>query len=285
MEPFQRLVNQGMILSTTYRTAEGRIVPYSQIRFEEGKALHAQTSEELAGETEKMSKSRGNVIPVDVPIQRYGSDTTRLYEMFMGPLETTKPWSMQGVEGISRFLSRAWRMIVDEPADRMQLNGKVTDTPPDEDPLRVMHKTIRAVTQGMESLSFNTAISRLMEFVNYFTSQDSRPRACMESFVLMLAPMAPHIAEELWQVLGHSESLAYAPWPRFDPGYVEENVIEMPVQINGRVRGRIAVAADADSSEIERLALADPKVLKYLEGNSVRKIIVVPKKLINIVAS
>ena len=284
MEPFQRLVNQGMILSTTYRTAEGRIVPYSQIRFEEGKALHAQTSEELAGETEKMSKSRGNVIPVDVPIQRYGSDTTRLYEMFMGPLETTKPWSMQGVEGISRFLSRAWRMIVDEPADRMQLNGKVTDTPPDEDPLRVMHKTIRAVTQGMESLSFNTAISRLMEFVNYFTSQDNRPRACMESFVLMLAPMAPHIAEELWQVLGHSESLAYAPWPRFDPGYVEENVIEMPVQINGRVRGRIAVAADADSVQIERLALADPKVLKYLEGNSVRKIIVVPRKLINIVA-
>jgi len=136
----------------------------------------------------------------------------------------------------------------------------------------------------MESLSFNTAISRLMEFVNYFTSQDNRPRACMESFVLMLAPMAPHIAEELWQVLGHSESLAYAPWPRFDPGYVEENVIEMPVQINGRVRGRIAVAADADSSEIERLALADPKVLKYLEGNAVRKIIVVPKKLINIVA-
>ena len=122
MEPFQRLVNQGMILSVTYRTSEQRIVPYRQIRFEEGKAFHAETGEELAGETEKMSKSRGNVIPVDVPLQNYGADNTRLYEMFMGPLESTKPWSMQGVEGISRFLNRAWRMIIDETVDSMQLN-------------------------------------------------------------------------------------------------------------------------------------------------------------------
>jgi leucyl-tRNA synthetase len=287
MEPFHRLVNQGMILSVTYRTAEGRIVPYSQIRFEEGKALHAQTGEELAGETEKMSKSRGNVIPVDVPIQRYGSDTTRLYEMFMGPLETTKPWSMQGVEGISRFLSRSWRMIVDESADCMQLSPKVApkDIEPSEDQLRVLHKTIQLVTQGMESLSFNTAISRLMEFVNFFTSQNSRPHSCMESFVLMLSPMAPHIAEELWQVLGHSESIAYAPWPGFNPKYVEESAIEMPVQINGRIRGRITVGADATAKEMEQAALADPKVVKYLEGISIRKVIVVPKKLINIVAA
>jgi leucyl-tRNA synthetase len=287
MEPFHRLVNQGMILSVTYRTAEGRIVPYSQIRFEEGKALHAETGEELSGETEKMSKSRGNVIPVDVPIQRYGSDTTRLYEMFMGPLETTKPWSMQGVEGISRFLNRSWRMIVDESSDQMQINPKVasTDVAPSEDQLRVLHKTIQSVTQGMESLSFNTAISRLMEFVNFFTGQDIRPHSCMESFVLMLSPMAPHIAEELWQVLGHSESLAYAPWPGFDPKYVEESTIEMPVQINGRVRGRITVAANATNEEMELAALADPKVIKYLEGSAIRKTIVVPKKLINIVAS
>jgi leucyl-tRNA synthetase len=287
MEPFHKLVNQGMILSITYRTAEGRIVPYSQIRFEEGKALHAQTDEELSGETEKMSKSRGNVIPVDVPIQRYGSDTTRLYEMFMGPLETTKPWSMQGVEGISRFLNRSWRMIIDESADQMQLNPKVVfeNATPSDDQLRVLHKAIRSVTQDMESLSFNTAISRLMEFVNFFTSQGNCPLGCMESFILMLSPMAPHIAEELWQALGHSESLAYAPWPRFDPKYVAENMIEMPVQINGRVRGRIAVAANATNEEIERAALADPRVIKYLEGSSIQKVIVVPKKLINIVAS
>jgi leucyl-tRNA synthetase len=149
----------------------------------------------------------------------------------------------------------------------------------------VLHKTIQLVTQGMESLSFNTAISRLMEFVNFFTGQDSRPPSCMESFVLMLSPMAPHIAEELWQVLGHSESLAYAPWPDFDPKYVEESTIEMPVQINGRVRGRITVAANATNEEMEQAALADPKVIKYLEGNAIRKVIVVSKKLINIVAS
>jgi len=284
MEPFQKLVNQGMILSVTYRNSQGKIIPYSQIRFEEGKALHIETEEELTGETEKMSKSRGNVIPVDVPIQKYGSDTTRLYEMFMGPLETVKPWSMQGVEGISRFLNRAWRMIIDEDADATRLNAKLSDAPAGEEALRILHKTLQAVTQGMESLSFNTAISRLMEFVNYFTSQSVRPVCCMESFVLMLSPMAPHIAEELWKALGHAESLAYASWPEFDPRYVEESVVEMPVQINGKVRSRVSVAADADRREIEKIALADSKIRKYLEGITVRKIVVVPKKLISIVA-
>jgi leucyl-tRNA synthetase len=286
MEPFQKLVNQGMILSITYRTAEGRIVPYGQIRFEEGKALHAETDEELAGEAEKMSKSRGNFIPVDVPLQRYGADTTRLYEMFMGPLETTKPWSMQGVEGISRFLNRAWRMIIEESADSMQLNPKVAreNAGPTEDQLRVLHKTIQSVTQDMDSLSFNTAISRLMEFVNYFTSQDSRPMLCMETFVLLLSPMAPHISEELWQALGHSESLAYAAWPEFSSKYLQESVVEVPIQINGRVRGRVTIPVNAAEDEVKQAALADPRIKKYLEGNSIRKVIVIPKKLINIVA-
>jgi leucyl-tRNA synthetase len=285
MEPFQRLINQGMILSITYRTSEGRIVPYSKIRFEEGKALHAETDEELAGETEKMSKSRGNVIAVDVPIQRYGADTTRLYEMFMGPLETTKPWSMQGVEGISRFLNRAWRMIIDESADLLRLNPKITprDVAPNDEQSRLLHRTIQSVTHDMESLSFNTAISRLMEFVNYFTGQPSRPYVCMESFVLLLSPMAPHISEELWQILGHTESLVYAPWPTFDPKYLEESLIEIPIQINGRVRGRIAIAASATQPEMEQAALEDPRVKKQLEGRSIRKVIIVPKKLINIV--
>ncbi len=285
MEPFKRLINQGMILSTTYRTSEGRIVPYKQIRFEEGKALHAETDEELSGETEKMSKSRGNVIPIDVPVDRYGSDTTRLYEMFMGPLEATKPWSMQGVEGISRFLNRAWRMIVDESAEEMRLNPKVApkNAAPDEEQLRVMHRTIQSVTQDMESLSFNTAISRLMEFVNYFTGQDSRPHACMESFVLLLSPMAPHICEELWHTLGHSDSLAYESWPTYDPKYVQESMIEMPIQINGKVRARIMVATDVANNEIEQAALTDSRIEKFLEGKTVRKVIIVPQKLISIV--
>jgi leucyl-tRNA synthetase len=286
MEPFQKLINQGMILSITYRNSEGRIVPYSKIRFEEGKALHTETEEELTGETEKMSKSRGNVIPVDVPIRRYGADTTRLYEMFMGPLETTKPWSMQGVEGISRFLNRAWRMIIDESADSMQLNPKVAlkDVAPNAEHLKVLHKTIQSVTQDMESLSFNTATSRLMEFVNYFTAQESRPYICMESFVLLLSPMAPHISEELWQALGHPESLAFASWPAFDPKYIQESMVEIPIQVNGKIRARLKVSADATNSDMEQIALADPRVKKHLKGCSVQKVIVVPKKLVNIVA-
>jgi len=288
MEPFQRLINQGMILSVTYRTVEGRIVPYTKIHFGEGKALHEETDEELTGETEKMSKSRGNIIPVDVPLRQYGADTTRLYEMFMGPLEATKPWSMQGVEGISRFLNRAWRMIVDEAEDDLRLNTKVLS---DEDPqgqltveqLRVLHKTIKAVTEDIDALHFNTVISRLMEFVNYFTGQKVRPRSCVETFVLLLSPLAPHIAEELWRGLGHSESLAYAPWPDYDEMFTREDTIEMPIQINGRIRGRIIASVSAGKEDLENAALSDPKVRKYLEGSSVRKVIIVPKKLINIV--
>jgi leucyl-tRNA synthetase len=285
LEPFQRLVNQGMILSITYRTAEGRIVPYTRIRFGDGPPVHAETGEALSGETEKMSKSRGNVIPVDVPLEQYGADTTRLYEMFMGPLETTKPWSMQGVEGISRFLNRAWRMIVDEEAAEPRLNARVTDAEPTLEQLRVLHATIEAVTTDMEGLRFNTAISRLMEFVNAFTAAETRPLACMEPFVLMLAPLAPHLGEELWEALGHSESLAHAPWPVHEERYTRADSIELPVQVNGKVRGRLVAAPDAGREELERAALAEPRVRKHLEGRSVAKVIVVPRKLVNIVVT
>ena len=289
VEPFRRLINQGMILSITYRTAEGRIVPYTKINFHEGKAIHAETGEELVGETEKMSKSRGNVIPVDVPLQQYGADTTRLYEMFMGPIEDTKPWSMQGVEGISRFLNRAWRMIVDEDADDLRLNSKVIpESEPGGEPtleqLRVLHKTLKAVTADLEALRFNTAISRLMEFVNFFTGQNARPAGSMETFVLMLSPLAPHLAEELWRALGHTDSLSYARWPDFEEQYTRDDMMEIPVQVNGRVRGRLVVSSSAGGEELERAALADPKVRKHLENSVIRKVIIVPNKLVNIVA-
>jgi leucyl-tRNA synthetase len=289
LEPFQRLINQGMILSITYRTKAGRVVPYTGIRFDEGKAVHAETGEELTGEVEKMSKARGNVIPVDVPLQQYGADTTRLYEMFMGPLETTKPWSMQGVEGISRFLNRAWRMIIEESADKLQLNSRIrSGEDPGADPtveqLRVLHRTIQAVTEDMSGLRFNTAISRLMEFVNFFTGQETRPHSCMESFVLLLSPLAPHLAEELWQALGHTQTLAFEPWPSFNERFTREDTIEMPIQINGRLRSRLIAAASATGEELESAALSDAKVVKHLAGTTVRKVIVVPKKLINIVA-
>ncbi len=286
-EPFRRLVNQGMILSVTYRTADGRIVPYTRIRFGEGRAVHAETGEELAGETEKMSKSRGNVIPVDVPLEQYGADTTRMYEMFMGPLETTKPWSMQGVEGISRFLNRTWRMIVDESAEETRLNAAVVEEgnegTPDVEQLRVLHRTIKAVTQDLEALRFNTAISRLMEFVNHFTGREKRPKSCMEKFVLLLAPFAPHLAEELWRCLGHDGTLAYESWPEYDERYTREELVELPVQVNGRLRSRIVVTADAPAAEIERAALADPKIQAYTGGKAVHKVIVVPGRLVNIV--
>jgi leucyl-tRNA synthetase len=233
-----------------------------------------------------MSKSRGNVIPVDVPLQQYGADTTRLYEMFMGPLETTKPWSMQGVEGISRFLNRAWRMIVDEAADEAVLNPKiVSGSGPTEEQSRVLHKTIKTVTEDLEGLRFNTAISRLMEFVNFFTAQDTRPRACMEAFVLTLAPMAPHICEELWLILGHKESLAYEPWPEYDERFTREQTVEYPIQVNGRLRSRLTTPASATEEDLKQAALADAKVQRYIEGSTVRKIIVVSGKLINIVVS
>jgi leucyl-tRNA synthetase len=283
LEPFRRLINQGMILSITYRGQDDRIVPYSRIEFRDGKAFHAESGEELSGETEKMSKSRGNVIPVDVPLRQYGADTTRLYEMFMGPLETTKPWSMQGVEGISRFLNRAWRMLVDEEPDELVLHPKLTAEEPTEEQLRVQHRTVKVVTEDLAALRFNTATSRLMEFVNYFTGQEKRPRPCMEAFVLMLAPLAPHLAEELWQVLGHGESLAYAPWPTFDDKYTREDTIEVPVQINGRVRGHLLVPSGAGREELQRLALEDPRVQKYVAGAGIRRVVVVPGKLINIV--
>ena len=199
----------------------------------------------VRSQAHKMSKSRGNVINPDEVVSQYGADSLRLYEMFMGPLEQVKPWSMSGVEGVSRFLGRAWRMIVDERADDLQLNPAVQDVPPTEAQDRVLHKTIQTVTEDVEKLSFNTAISRLMEFTNEFTKADVRPRTAMESFVLLLAPFAPHIAEELWQLLGHAETLAYAPWPQFDESKVAEDTIEIPVQVNGKLRAKITVPADA----------------------------------------
>ncbi len=283
MEPFQRLVNQGMILSTTYRTAEGRIVPYAKIKFVEGKAYHAETGEELRGEPEKMSKSRGNVIPVDIPLDQYGADCTRLYEMFMGPLEVTKPWSMEGIQGVYRFLHRVWRMIVDEDAAELRLNPCVQEVTLSEEQQRVLHRTIKAVTEDIERLRFNTAISRLMEFVNFFLNQKVRPKEAMEKFVLLLAPLAPHIAEELWQLLGHDGTLAYEPWPSYEERWIRQEQVRIPVQVNGKVRATIEVAPDADAETLKQQALAHERIQQLLGDRTPRKVIAVPGRIVNIV--
>jgi leucyl-tRNA synthetase len=247
-EPFKKLVNQGMILG------------------EDG---------------QKMSKSRGNVINPDKVVADYGADSMRLYEMFMGPLEATKPWNMQGVEGVHRFLQRLWRVIVDE--DTGELDEAVREADTDEATLRLLHQTIKKVGDDNESFGFNTAISQMMIFVNHLTKQTVRPKSVIEKFVLILSPFAPHIAEELWEKLGHAETLAYEPWPQYDKELIKEKEIELAVQVNGKIKDRIIVSAEADEDAIKQQALASQKVTAALAGKEPKKIIVIKSRLVNIV--
>jgi leucyl-tRNA synthetase len=308
-EPFQKLVNQGMILGeteyTAYQDAEGRwIVPaaamqrmaagaqgIAAVKLPEDQVVKKGDGFVLAQDPEvrvdarahKMSKARGNVINPDKIVAEYGADSLRLYEMFMGPLEAVKPWSMKGVEGVYRFLARAWRMIADADASDIRPDPRVQEVPLTPEQAKVVARTVAAVTDDIEALRFNTAISRLMEFTNFFTGQDPRPKSAMETFALLLAPMAPHLAEELWQVLGHEQTLTYEPWPGYDPALLKDEEVEIPVQVNGKLRGRVAVAADAAGPQIEAAAREDPRIAALLEGKTVRKVVIVPGKLINFV--
>lgn len=323
-EPFQRLVNQGMILGDTdyhlsaeqfeanqtviqsfgltflrFKEDNGDFVALrnpsdnpdefcplkeDQIVKERGKTFLKGTEIELTGRTDKMSKSRKNVVNPDKVVDEYGADSLRLYEMFMGPLEAVKPWSMKGVEGVARFLARVWRMIADEKCeDAVRLSPAVQDVPPTPGQWRVLHQTIKTVTRDIESHGFNTAISRMMEFVNEFLALEVRPRAVMDPFVLLLSPFAPHVAEELWELLGHSTSLAYEPWPRHDEQYLVETEIEIPVQINGKLRGKVKVPAGADQATMEAAAKADLGVMSQLDGKTIVKTVVVPGKMVNFV--
>jgi len=247
-EPFKKLVNQGMILG------------------EDG---------------QKMSKSRGNVINPYKVVADYGADSIRLYEMFMGPLESIKPWSMQGVEGVYRFLQKAWRMIID--ADTAQLCEEVRDADADEATLRLLNQTIKKVGDDIESFGFNTAISAMMIFTNHLSKQSLRPKSVLEKFILILAPFAPHIAEELWQRLGHTSTLAYEPWPEYDKELIKEKEIELAVQVNGKIRDRIVVSADLDQEQIKQKALSCKKVIAAMAGRDPRKIFVVKSRLVNVV--
>jgi len=246
-EPFKKLVNQGMILG------------------EDG---------------QKMSKSRGNVVNPDKVVADYGADSTRLYEMFMGPLEAVKPWSMQGVEGVYRFLQRTWRMIVDEDTGEVEA---VKDADTDETTLRLLHQTIKKVGDDIETFGFNTAISQMMIFINHLSKQEIRPKSVVEKFILVLAPFSPHIAEELWERLGHTSTLAYQPWPQYDKDLIREKEVELVVQVNGKIKDRIVVPSDADEEQIKQKALTCEKVKKALGGKEPRKIIVIKSRLVNIV--
>ena len=233
--------------------------------------------------TFKMSKSRGNVVNPDQVVADYGADSLRLYEMFMGPLEAVKPWSMEGVNGVRGFLDRFWRMLVDERAESMRLHPAVREVDPTREQHRILHKTVQAVTRDIEQLSFNTAIARMMEATNFFLKEDSRPRLSMEKLTLLLSPFAPHVAEELWQLLGHDRTLAYEPWPLYDEALIKEDTIEVPVQVGGKLRAVIQVPADADRSILEQAARAHPKIADMLAGKTVQRVIVVPGKMVNFV--
>jgi leucyl-tRNA synthetase len=234
----------------------------------------------LGEDSRKMSKSRGNVVNPDDVISRYGADSMRLFEMFMGPLEEMKPWSTRGVEGVFRFLNRVWRLFMTEDAG---LNPAIASVPPTPDFERVFHQTVKKVGEDIEGLRFNTAISQMMIFVNEAMKLEKLPRKELEQFVLLLAPFAPHIAEELWSELGHQKSLAYEPWPRYDLEKTLEEQIEIVLQVNGKVRGKLLIPQGADQANVEQLALQDANVQRHLEGKKVRRVIVVPNKIVNIV--
>ncbi len=320
-EPFQRLVNQGMILGEyEYHVSDLNAATFSALGIEgvrressedqtftyvlkvkavdgdklinlpdeliekkKGKTCLKGTDIELIGKAEKMSKSRGNVVNPDDIISEYGADSLRLYEMFMGPLEAVKPWSTKSVEGVYRFLTRAWRLIVDDTAEEVKLHPAVTDTAPDKDTLRVLHRTIQKVGEDTEGLRFNTAIAAMMEFVNHATKLEARPRAVLEPFVLLLAPYAPHAAEELWRALGRGPTLAYEPWPAFDPALTKADEIEIPVQVNGKLKARLTVPAEVTDADLEAMAMGDESVKAAIAGKTVKLVKVVPRKLLPIV--
>ncbi|MDP3704224.1 MAG: class I tRNA ligase family protein, partial [Candidatus Omnitrophota bacterium] len=228
----------------------------------------------------KMSKSRGNVINPDKVVDQYGADSMRLYEMFMGPLEAVKPWSTRSIDGVARFLDRVWRLVVREdgtlnPAlQTAALSGEVNV---------LLHRTIKAVTDDLERLRFNTAISQLMVLTNGLADVKPLPNAAVESLILLLSPLAPHIAEELWQRLGHTKSLAREPWPRYDAKALEQSEVLMVVQVNGKVRARITVPTETSDDALRQTVLAHEQVKKFLDGQTVKQFIVVPKRLVNIV--
>jgi leucyl-tRNA synthetase len=250
-EPFQRLVNQGLILG------------------ENGV---------------KMSKSLGNVVNPDHVIVDYGADALRCYEMFMGPLEASKPWSMAGVEGIFRFLARVWRLVMEEnQAGEWVLSSAVQDVPMEKAIAKVVHATIKKVTEDIEALAFNTAIAQMMICCNALTQASPRPVSGIRALISVLNPFAPHLTEELSERLGGSSMLAQELWPKYDPDLLVEDEIELPVQVNGKVRDKIVVKKDASSEDLEAAAKAAPGVVPHLEGKTIRKVVVVPGRMVNIV--
>ncbi len=279
-EPFQKLYNQGMILAHSYKDHNGKYHYPHQVERRDNSWAVKTTGDVVDVQVEKMSKSRYNVVNPDDVVRTFGADSLRLYEMFMGPLDRDKPWTDEGVQGVHRFLKRVWALYITEEG---ALLPKIVETGGDNTMEKVLHKTIKAVTTDLEGLLFNTAIARMMEFVNAALKADSIDKSVMERFLLLVAPFAPHIAEELWFRLGHQNTLAYQEWPQWDETLLVEDSVELPVQVNGKLRGRITVPNDANKDTILELAKAEDHVQQFLTGKQLLKEIYVPGKLINFV--
>ena len=286
-EPFQRLVNQGMILGMAYKNARGVLIPMDHVEWKDGKPFGPKNwglegadlaeLEELVEFPAKMSKSLKNVVNPDDVIRDFGADSLRLYEMFMGPLQVVKPWQTKGVEGVHRFLKRANRLVTETP---------LADRPMTKAEAKTLNAMVKKVGEDLESLAFNTGISAMMVFINEAEDEAKAgglPKTFLETFVLCLAPYAPHLGEELWQFLGHDTTLAYEPWPAYDPKALVEDEIEIPVQVLGKLRGRVTVPVAATPAEMEAAAKANPDVQKFLDGKMIVKVIAIPKRMINFV--
>ncbi|MCA1005751.1 leucine--tRNA ligase [Rhodococcus hoagii] len=278
-EPYRRLYNQGYIQAYAYTDERGVYVPAAEVTEENGKFFYQGA--EVKREYGKMGKSLKNSVAPDQICDEFGADTLRVYEMAMGPLDTSRPWATKDVIGAHRFLQRAWRVVVDEETGDL----RVTDAEPSEGTLRALNKTIAGVAEDYAALRDNTAVAKLIEYTNHLTKEypAGAPRSAVEPLALMLGPIAPHLAEELWSRLGHTESLAHGPFPTADEKWLVEDTVEYPIQVNGKVRSRINVAADAAREDIEKIALADEKIVAMLDGKDPRKVIVVLGKMVNIV--
>ncbi|MFS8100432.1 leucine--tRNA ligase [Lentzea alba] len=278
-EPYRRLFNQGYIQAYAYTDTRGVYVPAAEVVEENGKFFH--NGAEVNREYGKMGKSLNNVVTPDEMCEKYGADTFRFYEMSMGPMDVSRPWATKDVVGAQRFLQRLWRNLVDETDGSL----RVTDEEPSVEALRLLHKTIAGVHDDYANLRYNTAGAKLIELNNYVTKHYSggTPRALAEPLVLMLAPQAPHVAEELWAKLGGTDSLAHGPFPVADEQYLVEDTVEYPIQVNGKVRSRVVVSASASQDEIKAAALAEEKIAELVAGGEPRKVIVVPGRLVNVV--
>ncbi|WP_277295669.1 leucine--tRNA ligase [Streptococcus hyointestinalis] len=273
-EPFQKLFNQGMILGTSYRDSRGALVATDKVEKRDGKYFHIETGEELEQAPAKMSKSLKNVVNPDDVVEQYGADTLRVYEMFMGPLDASIAWSEEGLEGSRKFLDRVYRLITTKPITT-ENNGKLD---------KVYNETVKSVTEQIEQLKFNTAIAQLMVFVNSANKEEALYADYAKGFVQLIAPFAPHLAEELWQVLTKSgESISYVAWPTWDESKLVEDEIEIVVQIKGKVRAKLMVAKDLSREDLQKVALENDKIQAEIAGKDVVKVIAVPNKLVNIV--